>query len=102
MKFIGFFEYRSEDMEKAIEMLKAVTAERQKSPEKYAKIIFGPFNLQPRTVMDGEFEGFCVYETDDPEKLVNLQIAYNPVVRFKMVPILETSKAVELVEKMKK
>ena len=102
MKFIGFYEYRSEDTGKAIERHKAVTAERQKFPEKYAKIIFGPYSMQSKTVLGGEVEGFCVYETDSPEQLVNVSIAYSPVIRFRMVPIIEASKAEELWEKMKK
>ena len=93
MKFIGFWEFKPEDLDKILEKRKQLFAESEKEPERFAKIIFGGFCYV------GETKGFTVFETDDPEKLWNTCIS--PEVTYKFIPIVETSKAVEFL-KMKK
>ena len=96
MKFIGFFEYCAEDADKVIEKFKQISAERQKGTERFAKMIFGPFNFS------GETKGFGIVETDDPDKLSNIGIFYLPEVKCNFLPIEDSSKTIELYLKMKK
>ena len=95
MQFIGFWEYSAEGTDKVIERLKKMPV-GEKRPEKFAKIIFGPYTF------NGERKGFTIYETDDPEKLANVQIYYGPEMNWKFVPLIDTRKAAELYLKTKK
>jgi len=85
MKYIAFWEFCPEDIDKVIEKYKQVIAERQKFPDKYPKVIFGPFG------MGGESKGFVGLETDDPEQMMKWVLAYWPVEQIKFVPIFEVS-----------
>ena len=96
MQLIAFWEYKAEDIPKVIEKLSQMTAEREKGTERVAKIVYGPYNF------NGETKGFTVYETDDPDKLMNLAIFYGPEMTWKFVPLIDTKKAAELWLKMKK
>jgi len=96
MKFIAFWEYNAEDTAKCIDKLKQAMAERDKGTERFAKMIFGPYHF------NGETKGFSVYETDDPDKLMNIAIFYGPEMKWKFIPIIETGKSAELWLKMKK
>jgi len=96
VKFIGFWEYCPEDTEKVIQKFRQMTIEREKGTEKFAKLIFGPFG------MGGETKGFSVYETDDMDKLTNISAFYMHEMKFKFIPIQESSKAAELYLKVKK
>jgi hypothetical protein len=96
MKFIAFWEYNAEDTVKCIEKLKQAMTERERGTESLAKLIFGPYNFSGKT------KGFSVYETDDPDKLMNVAVFYMPEMRWKFIPIIETGKSAELWLKMKK
>jgi len=96
VKFICFWEFKPEDFDKLLEKRKQIFAEREKEPERFAKIIFGGYAFV------GETKGFTVYETDDVEKLLNDVLFMSPEVTYKFVPIVETSKVVELRLKTKK
>ena len=95
VQFIGFWEYSAEGTDKVIERLKKMPV-GEKRPEKFAKVIFGPYTF------DGERRGFTIYETDDPEKLANVQIYYGPEMNWKFVPLIDTRKAAELYLKAQK
>ncbi|MEM2841775.1 MAG: DUF3303 family protein [Thermoproteota archaeon] len=92
MKFIAFWEFNAEDTNKVIEKFKVQVAEAEKFP----KTIFGPYNFI------GETKGFTILETDDPDKLMNSAIYYDPELKFKFIPIIETTKGAELWLGMKK
>jgi hypothetical protein len=94
--FIAFWEYSAEDTAKVIEKFNKATEERKKGTEKFAKLVYGPYHF------NGKQEGFSVYETDDPDKLMNISIFYAPEMTWKFKPIIETRKAAELWLKMKK
>jgi hypothetical protein len=96
VKFIAFWEFNVEDTVKCIEKLKQAMAEKERGTESLAKIIFGPYNF------NGKTKGFSVYETDDPDKLMKIAIFYMPEMKWKFIPIIETSKGAELWLKMKK
>ena len=95
MKFIAFFEFRPEDFDKAIELNNTFVEKKKKEPEKYPKLIFGPY------ILGGEFKGFAVDEVSDPQKITNEILHYMPTVKFRFVPLLDGYEAVELYQKMK-
>ena len=96
LKFIAFYEWKPEDMDKVLERKAQTVAIREKDPERFPKVIFGPF------AMGGEAKSFVVYETDNPDQLWNIALHYAPFVKWKFVPIQESAKVVELYQKMKK
>ncbi len=96
MLFIAFFEWCPGDGTKAIEKTKQMTEERKKGPERFPKLVYGPYNFN-----NGETKCFAVYETDDPDKLANYAIFYGPEVTVKYIPLIDTRKASELYLKMK-
>ncbi|MFX0201505.1 MAG: DUF3303 domain-containing protein [Candidatus Hodarchaeota archaeon] len=95
MKYIAFFELDPEDFEKVIEKYRQGLAEIEKGTEKYPKPLSEPYG------MGGEFKGFQLYETDNPEQLVNLALYYAPEMKHKFVPIFEVAKVIELYQKTK-
>jgi hypothetical protein len=96
LKFIAFYKWKPEDMDKVLERKAQTSAIREKDPERFPKVIFGPFT------MGGEAKSFVVYETDNPDQLWNIALHYTPLVKWKFVPIQESAKNVELYQKMKK
>lgn len=95
VKYIAFFELDPEDFEKVIEKYRQGLAEIEKGTEKYPKPLSEPYG------MGGEFKGFQLYETDNPEQLVNLALYYAPEMKHKFVPIFEVAKVIELYQKTK-
>ena len=96
MKFIAFWEFKPEDMDKVIEKYKQAMAEREKGSEKFPKILFPPHS------MGGEWKGFTIYEDATPEQLTNVALFFAPEEKAKFVPIFDSAKAIELFMKMKK
>lgn len=94
MKFIAFWEHHLEDTEKVIEKRGKLRVEIEKFHEKYPKTL-SSYHM-------GYCNSFTVYEADNNEQLMNLQLHYFPDLRFEFIPILETSKTIELIVKMKK
>ena len=95
MKYIVFWEFCPEDIDKVIEKSKQAMAEREKGSEKFPKIIF------PAHSLCDEFKGFTIEEAT-PEQIANLVFQYMPEMRVKFVPILESAKIIEQYLKMKK
>ena len=96
LKFIAFYEWKPEDMDKVLEKKEQLRAIREKAPERFPKVVFGPFT------MGGEAKSFVVYETDNPDQLWNVAFHYVPFVKFKFVLIQESARNEELYQKMKK
>jgi hypothetical protein len=95
VKFIAFFEFRSEDLDKAIEINNTFVEKKKKEPEKYPKLIFGPY------LLGGEFKGFAIDEISEPEQITNEILHYMPTVKFRFVPLLDAYEVGELYQKMK-
>ena len=95
LKFIAFYEYKPEDMDKVIERMAQSREIREKDPERFPKTIFEPFSM-------GVGKGFAVVETDNPDQLWNVALHYSAVATWKFVPLLESTRVVELHQKMKK
>ena len=95
MKCICFWEFEPEDFDKIIEKYKQAMEDREKFPDKFPKILFGPYSL------GGEWKGFTVYDAT-PEQMTNLALHYMPEEKLKFVPIFDSKKALELYLEMKK
>jgi len=95
MKYISFMEMCLEDWDKILEKEKPYMEEREKFPEKYPKTLF------PEHGMGGEAKVFEVIEAT-PEQLINEAVFWMPEVKFKFVPIFESSKISEAEKKKKR
>lgn len=95
MQFVAFWEFKYENAEKYVEMYKKMTEERERGTSKSPKLIFGPY------IFDGQYKGLSVYETSDPDELMTLALYYAPVLTFKFMPIIESKKFVDLLERKK-
>lgn len=92
MKYIGFWDFDLKDMDVVIEKF----SQRQLEPEKYPKILFGPFT------MGDEFKGFTGLEAFEPEQLLNLQFHFAPEIKWKFTPMFDTNTIIPLWQQRKK
>ncbi|MCK4953573.1 hypothetical protein KAS14_07295 [Candidatus Bathyarchaeota archaeon] len=88
MKYIVFWEFKPEDLDKLIELDRQHEGNRKKFPNKYSKVLF------PSHGMSGETKGFTIVETT-PEKIINSTLFFMPVMKLKYVPIIESAKIME-------
>ena len=107
MKFIGFFEYNNEDVALAEKTRRQLMSLREKEPNNYARLLSESYSLGggdlPKLTRD--FKGFSVYEADSIDQLANITLLYQlniPSARVRFLPVVEASKAVELLMKAKK
>jgi peptide subunit release factor RF-3 len=96
MKYIGFWKIVSGDVMDVIDKFKQMATEREKGNEKFAKLIFGPFQFS------GEAKGFTMFETDDPETLTNIANFYTPEIKWKFFSINDPTKAAEFYKTLRK
>lgn len=79
-KYILFWEYCPEDLEKVIaKSLKSQEAVK-KNPEKYATYLFPPHHL-------GYCKGFTIIDVTDPQQITNAHVYWFPEMKLKYVPI---------------
>ena len=95
MKVIAFYELRPEDFDKVIAKDQKLHEERKRFPEKFPKKLFPD-------CITGYCKGFVIYEVDNEEQLMNLQMHLFPEMRFKFVPLIDAEKFMETYVKMKK
>ena len=95
MRFIWYWEYNQREALKMFEVNRRVGEDRKKHPDKYPRLIFGApwLGMEPK--------GFTIYEVDDPQQIVNLEVAFSPIKKSKFVPIFEHKSVVETYEKEK-
>ena len=96
MKYIVFWEMCPEDFDKVIPKFQEVMEEREKGTDKFPKA------LSPNYSLGGQWKGFMLYEDATPEQLMNVVLHYQPLVKFKFIPILEAAKMIEIHLKSKK
>lgn len=94
MKYIAFWEFDPEDMDKVIEKNMQVLAAREKGIEKFPKTLSDSYSI------GGEYKGFILYETDDPDQLTNVILHFRPEMKWKFMPIFDSTKVIELYQKM--
>ena len=95
MKYIAFWEYKPEDIDKVIEIYSQIQKEREKDPKKFTKQLFPPHG------MGGEHAGFTIVEATS-EQILNTVLLYSPEVTLRYVPIFESTKYIELHQNTKK
>ncbi|MFW9953910.1 MAG: DUF3303 domain-containing protein [Candidatus Thorarchaeota archaeon] len=95
MKYIVFWEYDPNEIEKAVKKLKEFREEVKKEPALYAK------PLTANYTMSVGFKGFQLFEAETPEQLARMVLHYRPEVKFEIVHITETKKTVNLFQEMK-
>jgi hypothetical protein len=95
MRFIWYWEYNQREALKMFEVNRRVGEDRKKHPDKYPKLIFGAhwLGMEPK--------GFTIYEVDNSQQIVNLEVAFSPIKKSKFVPIFEHKSVVETYEKEK-
>lgn len=91
MKYIGFWELDPKDFDKVLKKY----LDQDSWPD-FPETITEGYGL------GGEFRGFQLYETDNPEHLTNLALYYAPEMEFTFTPIFEIAKVVEAYQKMQK
>ena len=94
MKYIGFWEYDPEDVDKVIEKSLKLAEERKKSPEKFTKVLFPAHEY-------GYCQGFTVVEAS-PAQLDYTRMFCFPELVLEYTPISKSSELIELYLKMKK
>ena len=83
LKFICFFEYEGEDIDKILPLFEKMVGLRGKPG--YPKAIM------PSQHFAGETNGFTIYEADDPQQMINHFTNYEPYMRFTWKPLVETT-----------
>ena len=96
MKYIVFWEMCPEDFDKVIPKFREAMEEREKGTEKFPKPLSKNYSV------GGQWKGFMLYEDATPEQLANVVLHYRPEVKFKIMPIVEAAKTIEIYLKSKK
>jgi hypothetical protein len=94
LKYIVFWEFCPEDMDKVIKKTVNIQQEAEKNPGKYPEYIFPPHSI------GGQTKGFSVVEAT-PEQTVNGILYWHPELKLKYMPIYETAKITEQYMKSK-
>ena len=94
MKYIVFWEFNPEDMDKVIPLF-------QKMGELRGTADY-PTGISPTYAYSGEMSGFTLYEVDDPQQITNFSLHYHPIVKFTWKPITEATDVVTTYMKKKK
>ena len=94
MRFIEFWEFCPEDMDKVIDKNKLSAEIRQKEPEKFGDILFP-------SQATGYCKGFSIIEATQ-EQVRNMNVFWFPELKMKFVPCDDTSNWIEAYMKTKK
>ena len=95
MKYIAFLEISPEVMDKAIE-----THNKRMSTKRAVKALFPPHMIAKTST---GFLEFVIFESEDESEIAEYVAAYTRVgVKMKVYPISETSKTLEIWQKLKK
>ena len=94
MKYIVFWEFCPEDLDKV--MQKSVKAQKEavENPDKYSKYLLPPHSIGAQS------KGFSVVE-GTPEQIVNGVLFWSPEMKLKYMPIIESAKFIEQYMKTK-
>lgn len=95
MKVIKFWKLCPEDLDKGIAKFGKLLEEMNKAPEKYPKYVVPPHGV------GDVFKGISILEADNEEQLVNYILAVTPEFKIKFIPLIDSSKAIELYMKTK-
>ena len=88
MKYIVFWEFSPEDMDKVVEKSVKAQEDAKKNPGKYPEYIFPPHAI------GGQPKGFSLVEAT-PEQIVTGVTYWRPELKVKYMPIIESAKFIE-------
>jgi len=100
MKFLSTHQYKVVDVNKALVKFRKLMDERNKDPDKYPKIISGPYTLGDHDSL-GVIKAFTIHEVDDPKQLLRLVNWFTPEISWKFTPIFESELTIPLWVEMK-
>jgi len=95
MKYIGYWEFDLENSEKASELMKKLGVARKEKPDDFPDTVLGAHNIA------GSSKGLTIFETDDPDKLLQVSLRFSPVVRWKFLPLYPIGTIRELIKEIK-
>ena len=99
MKYLVFYEYNYEDVERLAEIAKKIVDERAKGSDKFLRtdqVLFQGHTLRadlPKKLK--EIQTFFVCETDSEETLINFSMISAPYMDYKFIPITDMRKTAE-------
>lgn len=96
MKVLKFWKLSPEHMEAGIAKYVKLLEEMKKAPESYPKYVVPPHGI------GGVFKGISIMEADNEEQLMRYILAVTPEFKIKFVPLIESSKAIELYMKTRR
>lgn len=99
MKYIGFWEYDRKDIYKVFETEEKLMPKYESDParwrRKYGKFIEGYWlGMEPK--------GFSIFEFDNPQQMINLDVAFWPHKKFKFVPLFDHDQVIEAYKEKQK
>ena len=94
-KYIVFWKYDPDNLEKIIEKSLNAQAEAAKAPEKYAKYLFPPHHT-------GYCKGFSISEVSDPSQIARSMVYWFPEMELKYVPIIDNDDMLKTYKEMQK
>lgn len=96
MKYIAFWEWNEEDIEKGIEKTRIIDEEREKYPGRYVRPLFGSW------LIIGKTRGFSLVEGTE-EQAKNWEEFYKPELKkVEFAPIINAKEFIEDFERKKK
>jgi hypothetical protein len=96
VKYVKFFEVSIEDLDEMIEKWGKYLEKSKKTPEKYPTYVFPPHGLGKLS------KGVSIIEADKEEQLINYMLELSPPLKIKFVPLIDSSKAMEIYMKTRK
>lgn len=95
LKYIVFWKYCPEDVDKIREKVVKAAELGEKEPENWGKYLFPPCHM-------GYCKGFSLVEITDPMQLARSRVFWFPEMSLEYVPITENTVISELYQQMKK
>ena len=95
MKYICFYEFEPENMDKVIASFQKMQELRAQGSTEYPKALSPTYSYQ------GETKGFALFEVDTPQQITNHYIHYHPWQKFTWRPLTESSEFVAAYMKKK-
>jgi hypothetical protein len=80
-KYIVFWKYEPNDLDKVIEKSLKAQADAEKAPDKYAQYLFPPHHT-------GYCKGFSIVDVSNPDQMTRTFTYYFPELELKYVPII--------------
>ena len=94
MKYLVYWEFCPENLEKVVKKFVEYQKEHKKNPGKYQEYLYPPH------AFDGQTKAFSIVEAT-PEQINNVAMYWTPLLTFKYKPIGDSAKFVEQYMKSK-